>query len=164
MKQNNYEFVDTVRNKGECCVRGQIIDIFSPIENKPARILYNFEEVETVNFFDVYSQNNCGAINNYSISPTSEITFNSKSIKNFREKFRKLNIKGKDDFYKSISNENIIPGSEQFYPILYEKYDSIIDYLDFFDFFFNEESIIDFDNKLSQVINDLPRFEKRGYK
>ena len=39
LKQNNYEFVDTVRSEGECCVRGQIIDIFSPLENKPARIL-----------------------------------------------------------------------------------------------------------------------------
>ena len=64
------------------------------------------------------------------VSPSSEIIFNFNSIKNFRETFRKLKIKNKDDFYKSISNENIIPGSEQFYPILYEKYDSIIDYLD----------------------------------
>ena len=48
-------------------LRGQIIDIFSPLENKPARILYNFEEVETVNYFDIYSQNNCGKIKNYLI-------------------------------------------------------------------------------------------------
>ena len=50
LKKNSYEFVDTVRNKGECCIRGQIIDIFSPIENKPVRILYNIDEVESVNF------------------------------------------------------------------------------------------------------------------
>ncbi|MAI28857.1 MAG: transcription-repair coupling factor [Rickettsiales bacterium] len=160
LKQNNYEFVDTVRSKGECCVRGQIIDIFSPLENKPARILYNFEEVETVNFFDIYSQNNCGTINNYLISPTSEIIFNTDSIKNFRETFRKFKIKDKDDFYKSISNQNIIPGSEQFYPILYNEYDSIIDYLDYFDFFFKEDSIIDFEDKHSKVIKDLPSYEK----
>ena len=65
LKYNNYEFVDTVRNKGECCIRGQIIDIFSPLEDKPARILYNFEEVETVNYFDIYNQNNTGVIKNY---------------------------------------------------------------------------------------------------
>ena len=67
------------------------------------------------------------------ISPTSEIVFSNDSIKYFRESF-KLKIKDKDDFYKSISNKDIIPGSEQFYPILYEKYDSIINYLDDFDF------------------------------
>ena len=66
---------------------------------------------------------------------SSEIIFNSNSIKYFRESFRKLKIKDKDDFYKSISNKNIIPGSEQFYPILYDKYDSIINYLDGFNFF-----------------------------
>ena len=136
LKHNNYEFVDTVRNKGECCIRGQIIDMFSPLEDKPARILYNFEEVETVNYFDIFNQNNTGVIKNYYISPSSEIIFNLNSIRNFRESYRKLKIKNKDDFYKSISNEDIIPGSEQFYPILYEKYDSIINYLDDFVFFF----------------------------
>ncbi len=160
LKQNNYEFVDTVRSKGECCVRGQIIDIFSPLENKPARILYNFEEVEAVNYFDIYNQNNCGTINNYLISISSEIIFNSNSIKNFRESFRKLSIKDKDDFYKSISNKEIIPGSEQFYPILYEDYDSIIDYLDDFKIFFRENSNIEFDDKLNQVISEIPSYAK----
>ena len=75
LKYNNYEFVDTVRNKGECCIRGQIIDLFSPLEDKPARILYNFEEVETVNYFDIYNQNNSGVVKNYLISPSSEIIF-----------------------------------------------------------------------------------------
>ena len=41
MLNNNYEFVDIVRNKGEYCVRGQIIDLFSPIEDLPVRILFN---------------------------------------------------------------------------------------------------------------------------
>ena len=160
LNKNNYDFVDTVRSKGECCIRGQIIDIFSPLENKPARILYNFEEVETVNYFDVYNQNNCGFVTNYLISPSSEIIFNSNSIKNFRESFRKFKVKDKEDFYKSISNENIIPGSEQFYPILYKKYDSILNYLDGFNIFFRENSNIDFESKLNQVISEIPNYAK----
>ena len=134
--------------------------MFSPLEDKPARILYNFEEVETVNYFDIYNQNNSGVVKNYLISPSSEIIFNLNSIKYFRESFRKLKIKNKDDFYKSISNENIIPGSEQFYPILYEKYDSIINYLDGFIFFFRENSNIDFENKFNQVMSEIPSYAK----
>ena len=164
LKQNNYEFVDTVRSKGECCVRGQIIDIFSPLENKPIRILYNFEEVETVNYFDVYSQNNCGVVKNYFICLTSEIIFDSNSIKYFRESFRKLKISDKNDFYKSISSDNIIPGSEQFYPILYDKYDSIIDYLDGYSFYFREESINEFDEKLSHAITEITNLENNVIK
>ena len=164
LKYNNYEFVDTVRNKGECCIRGQIIDLFSPLEDKPARILYNFEEVETVNYFDIFNQNNTGVIKNYYISPSSEIIFNLNSIRNFRESYRKLKIKNKDDFYKSISNEDIIPGSEQFYPILYEKYDSIINYLDDFVFFFRENSNIDFENKFNQAISEIPSYAKEVIK
>ena len=52
LMKNNYDFVDTVRGKGECCVRGQIIDIFSPVENKPIRILYKFEEYSY--YYDIF--------------------------------------------------------------------------------------------------------------
>ena len=160
LKRNNYEFVDTVRGKGECCVRGQIIDIFSPVENKPVRILYNFEEVESINYFDIYNQNNCGIVKRYIISPTSEIIFDFDSIKYFRESFRKFKIEGKDDFYKSISDQEIIPGSEQFYPIIYDKYNSIINYLEDFIFFFREESINDFEEKFNQVKDEIPNSKK----
>ena len=60
LKENNYEFADTVRNKGECCIRGQIIDIFSPIENKPIRILYNLDKLTHHNFhiLNIFQHNN----------------------------------------------------------------------------------------------------------
>ena len=35
------------------------------------------------------------------------------------ELIRKLNIKEKDDFYRSLSDGQILPGSDQFFPILY---------------------------------------------
>ena len=56
------------------------------------------------------------------------ILFNDSTIRNFRQVFRKIKISNKEDFYKSISNKIFLPGSDQFYPILFRNFDSIIDY------------------------------------
>ena len=54
--------------------------------------------------------------------------FNDESIRNFRQNFRKLKIHNKEEYYKSISNKIFLPGSDQFYPILFNKFNSVIDY------------------------------------
>ena len=51
LNTNMYEKVEFVRNKGEFAVRGDIVDIFSPNEKEPVRICFNFEEIESLNFF-----------------------------------------------------------------------------------------------------------------
>ena len=62
-------------------------------------------------------------IEEYNLIPSSEIF--DENIKNFREVFQRTKIEDKDEFYKAISNKIIIPGSEQFFPILNDKYESI---------------------------------------
>ena len=70
-----------MRNKGEYCVRGQIIDLFSPIEDLPVRILFNLDDVESMYFFDRHNQNNDRETNSYNLLPPSEIVFDEDTIK-----------------------------------------------------------------------------------
>ena len=115
--------------KGEYVLRGQIIDIFSPIEDLPVRILFDIDKIESMNLFDENNQKKINDIEEYNLIPSSDIFFDEKNIKNFRESFRGLRIEDKDEFYKAISNKIIIPGSEQFFPILNDKYESIFDFI-----------------------------------
>ena len=128
-KKNSYENVEVLRGKGEYVLRGQIIDIFSPIEDLPVRILFDIDKIESMNLFDENNQKKINDIEEYNLIPSSEIFFDEKNIKNFRESFRGLKIEDKDEFYKAISNKIIIPGSEQFFPILNDKYESIFDFI-----------------------------------
>jgi len=152
---NNYEFVDIVRNKGEYCVRGQIIDLFSPIEDLPVRILFNLDDVESMYFFDRHKQNNDRETNSYNLLPPSEIVFDEDTIKFFRESFRRCKIKNKDEFYKSISSNVIIPGSEQFFPILHSKFSPIFDYLDGFVFYIKEDVLDQYEEIYSALTQDI---------
>lgn len=52
-----YHRVDTVRECGEFAVRGHLIDVFSPAHEKPVRIDFWDDQVETLSFFDPLMQN-----------------------------------------------------------------------------------------------------------
>ena len=93
-----YEKVEFVRNKGEFAIRGDIVDIFSPNEKKPVRISFNFEDIESLNFFNPENQKSEEKIDNYSLFIASEILFNDSTIRNFRQVFRKLKLIIKKNF------------------------------------------------------------------
>ena len=128
LKANMYEKVEFVRNKGEYAIRGDILDVFSPNEINPVRISFEFNDIESMYLFDLENQKSIKEIDKYNLFMASEILFNDMTIQNFRQIFRKIKINDKEEYYKSISEHILLPGSEQFYPILFNKFDSIINY------------------------------------
>ena len=125
-----YERVDFVHNKGEFAIRGEIMDIYSPIHQYPLRILFDYEKIDKLSLFSTEDQLSNESISIYYLSLSSEFQFNSDNIEYFRSSFRQLEIKDKDDYYKSLSQKIILPGSEQFFPILNQKFNSFLEYLD----------------------------------
>ena len=128
LKANMYEKVEFVRNKGEYAIRGDILDVFSPNEINPVRISLEFNDIESMYLFNLENQKSIKEIDKYNLFMASEILFNDMTIQNFRQIFRKIKINNKEEYYKSISEHILLPGSEQFYPILFNKFDSIINY------------------------------------
>ena len=99
--------------------------------------------------FNLETQKSIKKKEKYTFFLASEILFNDSTIKNFRQFFRKLKIQHKDEYYKSISNKIFLPGSDQFYPILFNEFDSIINY---------------FQNSLIFIQNDFFDYYKKEYK
>ncbi len=56
LAKSGYESVDQIRNKGQFSRRGGILDIFSPQNEKPYRLEFFDEEVDSIRVFDVLSQ------------------------------------------------------------------------------------------------------------
>ena len=79
--------------------------------------------------FDKNTQKSKTKIDEYYLFPATEIIFDDDAIKNFRENYRKFKFNNKEEYYNSISNKILLPGSDQFYPMIYDKYDSILEYL-----------------------------------
>ena len=51
-----YERVDMVEGKGQCALRGDIVDAFSPVENGATRIEFWDDQVDSIRAFDPISQ------------------------------------------------------------------------------------------------------------
>lgn len=82
-----YEFkrVDFVSEPGEFSIRGGIVDVFSYSEEKPCRISFFGDEVESVRKFDIESQLSIEKVKNFTIIPNLENKFTSDKRESFFE-------------------------------------------------------------------------------
>ena len=135
--------------------RGEIIDIFSPLNNFPVRIFFNFENIEKIKKISINTQETSIEIDKYEICPPSEFIFSDENITHFRKEFRELNISDKNDYYHSISEKNIIEGSEQFFPILNKSLSSLTDYLEDFELFFYDDYKTNFEKAYDTKLNEF---------
>ncbi len=51
-----YTFVDMIEMQGEASLRGDILDIYPPLSEKPLRISFFDDEIEDIRYFDIYTQ------------------------------------------------------------------------------------------------------------
>ena len=157
--EGGYERVDFVHNKGEFAIRGEIMDIFSPIHKHPIRILFDFEKIEKLNLFSTEDQLSKSTIDNYYLSLASEFQFNSENIACFRSSFRQLKLKDKDDYYKSISEKKVLPGSEQFFPILNKRFYSFLEYLNGYKIVLDSNFEKDFNQIISNSYDNIDEYK-----
>ncbi|MBR4428051.1 MAG: DEAD/DEAH box helicase, partial [Clostridia bacterium] len=67
-----YERVDMVEGRGQCALRGAIVDVFPPAENDALRIEFFGDEVDGIRAFDCVSQRSLRHMNEVRISPAGE--------------------------------------------------------------------------------------------
>lgn len=72
-----YERTEGVQGKGEFSIRGGIIDIFPPSEEKPIRIELFDDEIDSIRHFSVDTQKSIKKIEEIKIYPATEIIIES---------------------------------------------------------------------------------------
>lgn len=68
-----YERSPLVEERGQFAVRGDVIDAFSPHEEKPVRVSFFDRDVESIRRFDPTTQRTSDAVNSTALLPTCEI-------------------------------------------------------------------------------------------
>lgn len=80
--QMGYERVDIVEGPGQFSLRGGIFDIFPLTSDKPYRIEFFDEEVDSIRYFDPLSQRSTEKVEEARISPARELVLEEKNIQN----------------------------------------------------------------------------------
>ena len=75
-----YERVSTVETKGEYSIRGGIVDFFPPNYEKPIRIDFFGDEIESIKLFDIETQISKTSINSIAIYPALEVITDDETI------------------------------------------------------------------------------------
>jgi len=70
-EQAGYERVDTVVEVGQWSVRGGIVDVFSPVHRRPARLEFLGDDIESIRLFDPTSQRSTDTLEELVVLPLS---------------------------------------------------------------------------------------------
>ena len=131
-----YAHVPLVEDPGTFAVRGGIVDVFSPIYDKPARLELFGDEVESLRLFDPETQRTLVDLPELYVSPAREVLFDEATtqaaIAAAREAGDRVNLPSKKlrELTDQIQQGNHVFGVDALFPGFYGgKLSTILDYL-----------------------------------
>lgn len=121
----------TVMDIGEFAVRGGIVDLFPPGQDAPLRLDFFGDVIDGIRTFDPLSQITTGRLEEFRLSPISEVVLDADSIGRFRENYLANfgAVTDSDPLYEAISEGRKYQGMEHWLPFFHEKLETLFDYL-----------------------------------
>lgn len=130
LEANGYTRTDTVMKTGEYAVRGGLIDVFAAGCDRPVRLDFFGDEIDTIKPFDCVTQRSGGTIKTVTLKPVHEFLLTDDTSARFRTRFRTLFGTGTGDaFYDAVTEKRYVQGIEHFLPLFYEDMGTLFDAL-----------------------------------
>ncbi|MCB0326335.1 MAG: transcription-repair coupling factor [Bdellovibrionales bacterium] len=130
-----YQSVSSVDGPGQFASRGHIFDLFSPHQTYPSRIEFFGDEVETMRSFDPESQRSIESVDEVTWIPAHEILWTEdhiplicKKLKNLAD-HRDLPPSARNPIEEALRDQRPLPMYQQIFPLFYEEYNNVLDYL-----------------------------------
>ena len=130
-----YEPALIVEEPGDFCVRGGILDIFSPLYSDPFRIELFGDTVDSLRFFSAVNQRQLKNISEAVIIPAKEAIIRKEDmetvISSVFQHASKLDIPVSKSraLLDRLKNNESFRGIESFTPLIYKKLDTFFDYV-----------------------------------
>ncbi|MDR0315710.1 MAG: transcription-repair coupling factor [Treponema sp.] len=129
-----YTRVPRVQVHGEFALRGEVLDIFMGGDDEAYRVLFDFDQVESIKRFDPVNQGSGPGqekLPELLIRPLREVVWTDERIEalgnNFAA-FQEFTGNGKSIIEELISRR-MIAGEEMYFPLAFEKQGNLLDYL-----------------------------------
>jgi len=124
-----------VEEPGDYCVRGGILDVFTPFYPDPLRIELSGDIVESIRFFSASSQRTLKAVSEAIIIPAKEAIFKNEDLNTIIGRIREqaaaleMPVTMVRELIDKIKREGVLPDIESLIPLVYSKPGSLFDYL-----------------------------------
>jgi transcription-repair coupling factor (superfamily II helicase) len=134
LNELGYQSAPMVEDCGQYALRGGIIDIFSPAQDRPLRIELFGDQIESLRYFNIVDQRSQEELSKAAIIPAREILFRDEHhedlLKNFRKTLedRKVDRSESEEVLRSLVLKNYFPGVEFLLPSFYKNLESAFDH------------------------------------
>ncbi|MCL2759138.1 MAG: transcription-repair coupling factor [Treponema sp.] len=128
-----YTRVPRVQVHGEFALRGEVLDIFMGGDEHAVRVLFDFDNVDTIKQFDPVLQNTGGdKLSELTIRPMKEVIWTDDRIEELQKKLvsSKEFTNGGKSIIEELINNRSIKGEEIFFPLAFEKIGNLFEYMD----------------------------------
>jgi transcription-repair coupling factor (superfamily II helicase) len=127
---NGYLRASTVSQRGEFAIRGGVIDVFPPSAREPVRLDLFGDTLDSIRAFDPETQRSTRQLKSVELLAVSEALLESDSVARFRTGYvAAFGAPGDDPLYATVSEGGRRAGLEHFMPLLYERTETLFDYL-----------------------------------
>ena len=136
---NGYERCDIVEGAGQFAQRGGIVDLFMPDSEKPVRIEFWGDEIDTINTFDIQTQRRLDYVESITITPSVEVLVSDKVAlaDKIEHKLKLLRGKNSAKAKETLQSEadalrsGVTVGSiDKFIGLVYDKPETLLNYIE----------------------------------
>ena len=126
-----YANVKQVLAAGEFAVRGSIVDVFPMGSERPFRLDFFDDEIESIRWFDVDTQRSMESAEEIRLLPGHEFPVDPEALLAFRQRWRRefAGDPKKSIVYCDIEKEILPPGIEYYLPLFFDETAALMDYL-----------------------------------
>ncbi len=124
-----YKNSETVEGTGQFGIRGGILDIFSPSYEKPVRIEFFDDEVDTIRYFDPETQLSLSQTEECIVGCCRELVYEDVSeIVGEISAYPQTEWTQRD--ITMLEEQHYFPATDRYIPLIYKKIATVLEYLD----------------------------------
>ncbi|HJV33963.1 transcription-repair coupling factor [Geomonas sp.] len=129
-----YAHVPIVEDRGSFSVRGGILDIFPPDQQKPVRIEFFGDLVETMRLFDPVTQRSLEPLDELVLLPSREVILSEEVLTAFAPRLKKrcdhlgIGAARRRELLEQLQNAIYPPGIDFLQPLFHPGLETILDY------------------------------------
>ncbi len=131
-----YERVPVVEDPGTFCIRGGVVDVWSPLYDQPARIDFFGDDIEEIRFFDPEDQSSGGHVVDLLMPPARELLLDEARMADIVDKVTDLaNEQGLGNIeLRALTDEleagHLLPGLDALLPAVAPGVSPLLELLD----------------------------------
>ncbi|MFW6338100.1 MAG: transcription-repair coupling factor [Alkalispirochaetaceae bacterium] len=128
LNEFGYSRVPQVSVRGEYALRGEVLDLYIPGFENPLRVVFEFDEIERVTFFDVSTQSSIENVSSVVVYPVKEVLWSDRRLEVFERAVAEapeLRRHG-DEFLEELRERRSLPGEEYLYSLAFEEPESLM--------------------------------------